>query len=131
MIEWYQIEVFRILNGHEHIDHNIFFKIRTGEITRGHDFTLVNGQSRLDFWKYAFSKRTVIEWNKLTADCVHSSSVNMFKNRKYHLVRIHLYSYMWTLDKPTSPLSAPIRALAWMAILLNLKCCRALICITQ
>ena len=28
-----------------------------------------------------FPKRTVNEWNKLPADCVHSISVNMFKNR--------------------------------------------------
>ena len=76
-----QIEVFKILNGHENIDPNIFFKIKTGKITRGHDFTLVKGQNRLDFRKYSFSQRTVNEWNKLSADCVHSSSVNMFKNR--------------------------------------------------
>ena len=70
-----------MLNGHENIDPNIFFKIKTGKITRGHDFTLVKGQNRLDFRKYSFSQRTVNEWNKLSADCVHSSSVNMFKNR--------------------------------------------------
>ena len=35
----------------------------------------------LDFIKYYFSQTTVNEWNKLSADCVHSSSVNMFKNR--------------------------------------------------
>ena len=70
-----QIEVFKILNGHENIDPNIFFKIKTGKITRGHDFTLVKGQNRLDFRKYSFSQRTVNEWNKLSADCVHSSSL--------------------------------------------------------
>ena len=31
------------------IDPNIFLKIKTGKITRGHDFTLVKGQNRLDF----------------------------------------------------------------------------------
>ena len=42
----------------------------------------MKGQHRLDFRKYSFSQRTVNEWNKLSADCVHSSSVNiMFKNR--------------------------------------------------
>ena len=78
-----KIELFKILNGHENIDHHIFFKIKTGKITRGHDFTLVKGQNRLDFRKYYSSQRTVNEWNKLSADCVHSSSVNniMFKNR--------------------------------------------------
>ena len=75
-IEGDKIEVFVILNGHENIDPNIFFKIKTGKITRGHDFTLVKGQNRLDF-----RQRTVNEWNKLSADCVHSSSVNMCTNR--------------------------------------------------
>ena len=51
-----QIEVFKILNGHENIDPNIFFKIKTGKITRGHDFTLVKGQNRLDFRKHSFSQ---------------------------------------------------------------------------
>ena len=53
----------------------------TGKITRGHDFTLVKGQSMLDVRKYYFSQRLVNEWNILSADCVHSSSINMFKNR--------------------------------------------------
>ena len=47
----------------------------------GHDFTLVKGQSRLDFRKYSFCRRTVNEWNNLPADCMHSSSVNVFKDR--------------------------------------------------
>ena len=71
----------KILNGHENIDLNILFQIKTGKITRGNDFTLVKWQSRLDFRKNSFSQRTVNEWNKLSADCVHSGSVNMFKNR--------------------------------------------------
>ena len=41
----------------------------------------MKGQSRLDFRKYYFSQRTVNEWNTMPADCVHSSSVIMFKNR--------------------------------------------------
>ena len=76
-----QIEVFKILNGHESIDPYIFFKIKTGKITRGHDFTLVKGQNRLDFRKYSFSQRTVNEWNNLSADCVHSSSVNVLRTQ--------------------------------------------------
>ena len=79
------------MNGHENIDPNIFFKIKTGKITGGHDFTLVKGQNRLDFRKYFFPQRTVNEWNKLSADCVHSSSVNMFKNRiDNYLVRLSI-----------------------------------------
>ena len=60
---------------------NIFFKFKTGKRTRGRDFTLVKGQSRLDVRKYSFSQSTVNEWNTLSADCVHSSSINMLKNR--------------------------------------------------
>ena len=64
-----QIEVFKILNGHEYIDPNIFFfKIKTGKITRGHELTLVKGQSRLDVRKYSFPQRTVKKCNKLSAD---------------------------------------------------------------
>ena len=65
----YLEEVFMILNGHEYIDPNIFFfKIKTGKITRGHELTLVKGQSRLDVRKYSFPQRTVKKCNKLLAD---------------------------------------------------------------
>ena len=68
-IEGDQIEVCKILNGHEYIDPNIFFfKIKTGKITRGHELTLVKRQSRLDVRKYSFPQRTVKKCNKLSAD---------------------------------------------------------------
>ena len=51
-----QIEVFKILNGHENIEPNIFFKIKTGKINRVHDLKLVKGQSSLDFRKYSFPR---------------------------------------------------------------------------
>ena len=60
----------------------IFFsKLKKNEITRGHNFTLVKKQSRLDGRKYSFSQRTINVWNKLPTDCVHATSVNVFKNR--------------------------------------------------
>ena len=76
-----QIEVFKILNGYENIDSNIFFEIKESKITRGHNYTLVKKQSRLDVRKYSFSQRTINVWNKLSTDCVNASSVNMFKNK--------------------------------------------------
>ena len=76
-----QIEVFKILNGYENIDSNIFFEIKESKITRGHNYTLVKKQSRLDVRKYSFSQQTINVWNKLSTDCVHASSVNMFKNK--------------------------------------------------
>ena len=75
-----QIEVFKILNCYENIDYNIFFEIKQSKITRGHNFMLVKKQSRLDVRKFLFSQRTIIVWNKLSTECVHASSVNMFKN---------------------------------------------------
>ena len=76
-----QIEVSKILNGYENIDYNIFFEIKQSKITRGHDFTLVKKQSRLDVRKFSFSQRTINLWNKLSTECVHTSSVNIFKNK--------------------------------------------------
>ena len=72
-----QIEV---LNGYENIYSNIFFEIKESKITRGHNFTMVKKQSRLDVRKFSFSQRTINVWNKLSTECVHAS-VNMFKNR--------------------------------------------------
>ena len=40
--------MFKILNGYENIDSNIFFEIKESKITRGHNYTLVKKQSRLD-----------------------------------------------------------------------------------
>ena len=60
-----------------------FFKIKESKITRGHNNTLVKKQSRLDVRKYSFSHRTINVWNNLSTDCVHASSVNMFKNKIY------------------------------------------------
>ena len=80
-IKWDQIEVFKILNGYENIDSNICFEIKESKITRGYNYTLVKKQSRLDVRKFAFSQRSINVWNNLSTDCVHASSVNMFKNK--------------------------------------------------
>ena len=53
------LKVFKILNGYENIDSNLFFEIKERKITRGHNFTLVKKQSRLDVRKFSFSQRTI------------------------------------------------------------------------
>ena len=53
-----------------------FFKIKELKITRGHSFTLVKKQSRLDVRKYSFSQRTINVWNKLSTDCVGEGRVS-------------------------------------------------------
>ena len=58
--------MFKILNGYENIDSNIFFEIKESKITRGHNYTLVKKQSRLDVRKFSFSQRTINVWNNLS-----------------------------------------------------------------
>ena len=67
--------MFKIINGYENIDSNNFFEIKESKITRGHKFTLVKKQSRLDVRKFSFSQRTINVLNKLSTECVHASSV--------------------------------------------------------
>ena len=55
-----QTEVFKIANGYENVNINSFFSVKDTIRTRGHD---------------------VNEWERLSADCVGASSVNMFKNK--------------------------------------------------
>ena len=45
------------------------------------DMIRLRHQSRLGVRKFSFSRRTINVWNKLSEECVHASSVNMFKNR--------------------------------------------------
>ena len=73
--------MFKILNGYENIDRNIVFTVKEERRTRGHEVTVAKKQCRLDIRTYSFSQRTVNEWNRLSADCVRASSVNIFKNK--------------------------------------------------
>ena len=59
----------------------IFVLVKEGRMIRGHGVTLAKKQCRLDIRKFSFSQRTVNEWNRLSADCVGVSSVNMFKTK--------------------------------------------------
>ena len=47
-----------------------FFEIKESKITRGHNFTLVKKQSRLDVRMFSFSQRTINVWNKLSEECL-------------------------------------------------------------
>ena len=93
------------LDGHD--CNNVCSKIKESKITRGYNFILVKEQSRLYVRKCLFSQRNINVWNKLSTDCVHASSVNMFKNRidKY----LTKAGYTWNgLDELTASLSAAI-----------------------
>ena len=81
----YKIELFKIENGYEDVDRNMFFKLKEGSRTRVHKAALVKEQCRLNMRKYSFSQRVINEWNKLPNDCVNASSVNMFKNNTFRM----------------------------------------------
>ena len=75
------MKFFKILNGYENIDINVFFSLKKDSRTRGHEVKLVKDQCTLDIRKHFLSQRTINEWKKLSTDCVTASSVNMFKNK--------------------------------------------------
>ena len=60
-----------------------FFTVKEERRTRGHGVTLAKKQCRLDIRTFSFSQRTVNEWNRLSADCVGASSVNIFKKNRH------------------------------------------------
>ena len=51
--------VFKIVNGYEDVDRNMFFKLKEGSRTRGHKAAFVKEQCRLDMRKYSFSQRVI------------------------------------------------------------------------
>ena len=57
--------MFKIVNGYEDVDRNMFFKLKEGIRTRGHKAPLVKEQCGLDMRKYSFSQRLTNDWNKL------------------------------------------------------------------
>ena len=48
-----QIEVFKLLNGHENIDRNKLFSVKEGRWAREHGVTLAKKQCRLDIRKFS------------------------------------------------------------------------------
>jgi len=58
------IEVFKILEGYENIDQEVFFNMSQSSI-RGHSLKLNKKRVRLDVAKFSFSNRVVNEWNIL------------------------------------------------------------------
>ena len=57
------------------------FSVKEEKRTRGHGVALAKEQCRLHIRTFSFSHRTVNKWNRLSADCVGASSVNIFKNK--------------------------------------------------
>ena len=71
--------MFKISNGYEKHVQKYVFSVKEERRTREHRVALAKKQCRLDIRQFSFSQRTVNEWNRLSADCVGASSVNIFK----------------------------------------------------
>ena len=91
-----------------------FFKYKTDNRIRGHSWALAKERCKLDIRKYAFSQRTINEWNRLPGEFVNATSVNMFNNKidnYFRKIWVFLdvgYEYNRTLDKPMASLSCAI-----------------------
>ena len=68
-----QIEVFKVMEWSWKYSSQYISQ----KITKGHDFTLVKGRVGELLESILFPKITINEWNKLSADRGHSSSVNV------------------------------------------------------
>ena len=88
MLERVQRRVTKIIQKLRNISYEMHLKecglttlestVKEERRTRGHGVTLAKKQCRLDIRTFSFSQRTVNEWNRLSADCVGASSVNIF-----------------------------------------------------
>ena len=54
-----QIRVFKIVNGYEEIDKNMFFKFKEGIRTKRYKAALIKEQCRLDMKKYSISQMVI------------------------------------------------------------------------
>ena len=79
-----QIEVFKITHGIEGFDSGMFcIQYKTDNRARGVDdivWALAKELCKLDIRKYAFSQRTINEWNRLPGECANVTSVNKIDN---------------------------------------------------
>ena len=73
------IFLYKIINGLVDIDHHSLFTMKTGGITRGHPFKLLDDRSNKDRRRYYYSQRVVVPWNNLPLKVVNSKSVSLFK----------------------------------------------------
>ena len=74
------IQVYKILNNMDRIDHNKFFTLCQNN-NRGHSKKMFKERIYKDLRKYSFSQRVIDDWNSLTDEIVTSESLNIFKQR--------------------------------------------------
>ena len=68
------IQIFKILKGFNKVEASKFFKFAKDSITRGHNFKIVKQRFRTKLRQFAFSIRSVNNWNALperSSKCYH------------------------------------------------------------
>ena len=80
-------EVFKIIQGSERIDADSLFKMST-QTTRGHKCKFYKKNVKTDYGKLKFSNRVVTDWNNLPPAVVEATSVNDFKSKLDHYLRL-------------------------------------------
>ena len=73
------IEVFKLLNNFENINHEQFFELDFSN-RRGHSMKLKKQRARTNLRQQFFSLRVVNEWNSLPPQVIGAKSINSFKN---------------------------------------------------
>ena len=76
------IQVFKITNGLDWLDPEIFFFRAEGRCTRGHKDKLLMRHSWLEIRKNVFRPKIVQDWNSLSEGTVAATTLNMFKSRQ-------------------------------------------------
>jgi hypothetical protein len=81
------IEVFKIVKGFDIVDVHDFFTVSDTAL-RGHEFKLYKHRFNIDIGKFSFANRVINEWNALTPDIVACNTVDQFKNKIDHYLRL-------------------------------------------
>ena len=73
------IQVFKIINGIDRMDPDVFFTPSNTVSTRGHHLKLFKHRTNKDVRKFSFSQRIINDWNRLPNSVVSYRSLNLFK----------------------------------------------------
>ena len=74
------IQVYKIMNGLDQLDPELFLLRAEGRCTRGHQDKLLMFHSRLEIRKNVFSQRILQDWNSLSGMPVAATTLNIFKS---------------------------------------------------
>ena len=85
------IQIFKILKDYVRVDRNMFFKIREGSRTRGHNLKYAKEHAVRLSRRNNLSQKSANDWNSLPEDVVNAPTINVFKNRLDDYWHEHYY----------------------------------------